>query len=234
METNGKHTEGAQKTHRRHTGDAQKTYRRHTEGAQKAHRRRTGDIQKARKSTHRTHRTHTQGSRTAVKGTSNILTNQLKLLKSGGVQMAKEYKWGCPYGCHRVVEPEGVLPQAAWKIDNSPEIRENETLIDVETLNIDAASFKQILSQCDPDADEATKEQQVAARIMDIVSQRGRCTTRSPGQAGCFWAGSRNSGPRSKAETAPKSATGFAPWCLCRLRPSTSPRSKKCTSTRTR
>lgn len=110
--------------------------------------------------------------------------------------MAKEYKWGCPYGCHRVVEPEGVLPQAAWKIDNSPEIRENETLIDVETLNIDAASFKQILSQCDPDADEATKEQQVAARIMDIVSQRGKMHNPVTGSGGMLLGRIKEFGPK--------------------------------------
>ena len=28
-------------------------------------------------------------------------------------------KKGCPYGTHRVIEPKGVLPQPALKIDNS-------------------------------------------------------------------------------------------------------------------
>ena len=27
-------------------------------------------------------------------------------------------KQGSPYGTHRVLEPLGVLPQGAWKIDN--------------------------------------------------------------------------------------------------------------------
>ena len=65
--------------------------------------------------------------------------------------MTKQCKTGCAYGTHRVVEPGGVLPQAAWKVDNSPEIHDNEILIDVETLNVDAASFKQIVSGCDPE-----------------------------------------------------------------------------------
>lgn len=50
-------------------------------------------------------------------------------------------KKGCPYGTHRVVEPKGVLPQPAEKIDNTMEIYDNEVLIDVQTLNIDSASF---------------------------------------------------------------------------------------------
>lgn len=110
--------------------------------------------------------------------------------------MTKKYQWGCPYGCHRVIEPEGGLPQGAWKIDNSPEIRENETLIDVATLNIDAASFKQILSQCDPDADDATKEEQVASRIMDIVSQRGKMHNPVTGSGGMLLGKIREFGPK--------------------------------------
>ena len=31
-------------------------------------------------------------------------------------------KKGCPYGTHRVIEPKGVLPQPAEKIDNTMEI----------------------------------------------------------------------------------------------------------------
>ncbi|MFO7275106.1 MAG: L-erythro-3,5-diaminohexanoate dehydrogenase, partial [Bacillota bacterium] len=51
---------------------------------------------------------------------------------------------GCPYGSHRVLEPAGVLPQPAWRLNNDPEIYDNEILIDVERLNIDSASFRQI------------------------------------------------------------------------------------------
>ena len=53
-------------------------------------------------------------------------------------------KEGNKFGAHRVIEPKGVLPQPAWKIDNTMEIADNEILIDVDTLNIDAASFTQI------------------------------------------------------------------------------------------
>ena len=57
-------------------------------------------------------------------------------------------KKGNKYGTHRVIEPKGVLPQPANKLDNNmDEIYDNEILIDVQTLNIDSASFTQIQSK---------------------------------------------------------------------------------------
>ena len=53
-------------------------------------------------------------------------------------------KKGNKFGTHRVIEPKGVLPQPAWKIDNTMEIYDNEILINVQRLNIDSASFTQI------------------------------------------------------------------------------------------
>ena len=44
---------------------------------------------------------------------------------------------GCKYGTHRVIEPAGVLPQPALKINNDMNIFDNEILIDVSALNID-------------------------------------------------------------------------------------------------
>ena len=51
---------------------------------------------------------------------------------------------GDKFGRHRVLEPQGSLPQAAIKLDNSLPIFDNEILIDVQTLNIDSASFRQM------------------------------------------------------------------------------------------
>lgn len=77
-------------------------------------------------------------------------------------------KHGSPYGTHRVLEPLGVLPQPAWKIDNTMVICDNEILIDVTALNIDSASFTQIKSACNND------EARIAAHVQDIVAQRGK------------------------------------------------------------
>lgn len=66
-------------------------------------------------------------------------------------------KKGCPYGTHRVISPKGVLPQPADVIDNSMEIYDNEVLIDVQTLNVDSASFTQIENQAEGNIEEIKK-----------------------------------------------------------------------------
>lgn len=66
-------------------------------------------------------------------------------------------KKGSPYGTHRVISPKGVLPQPADVIDNTMEIYDNEVLIDVQTLNVDSASFTQIEKQANGDVEEIKK-----------------------------------------------------------------------------
>lgn len=72
------------------------------------------------------------------------------------------------YGIHRVIEPKGSLPQQAWKIDNSIQIDETELLIDVEVLNIDSASFKQIKEEAEGDSEK------IKEIILRTVNQRGK------------------------------------------------------------
>ena len=75
---------------------------------------------------------------------------------------------GCKYGTHRVIEPAGVMPQAAWKIDNAMGIRDNEILISVQTLNIDAASFAQIKKEAEYD------DVRIGQIMLGIVAKRGK------------------------------------------------------------
>ena len=50
-----------------------------------------------------------------------------------------------PVGLHRVLDPaDGSLPQSARALDPGPELWPDEVRIDVETLNLDAASFRQL------------------------------------------------------------------------------------------
>ncbi|HOO32466.1 MAG TPA: L-erythro-3,5-diaminohexanoate dehydrogenase [Thermotogota bacterium] len=84
-----------------------------------------------------------------------------------------------PFGIHRVIEPEGVLPQPAWKVDNSMNTNyENEIMIDVTHLNIDSASFRQIKEEVGAD------EEKVAARILEIVNERGKMHNPVTGSGG--------------------------------------------------
>ncbi|NMF96247.1 zinc-binding dehydrogenase [Aromatoleum toluolicum] len=87
-------------------------------------------------------------------------------------------KHGSPYGTHRVVEPQGVLPQGAWKIDNAMALCDNEILIDVSALNIDAASFTQIKTEAEGDLGR------IAAVVRDIVGQRGKMHNPVTGSGG--------------------------------------------------
>ena len=78
-------------------------------------------------------------------------------------------KKGSKYGVHRVIEPKGVLPQPANKIDNNmDEIYDNEILIDVQTLNIDSASFTDISARANGDPEQIKKI------MFEIVEKQGK------------------------------------------------------------
>ena len=88
-------------------------------------------------------------------------------------------KKGCKYGTHRVVEPKGVLPQPANKLDNNmDEIYDNEILIDVHTLNIDSASFTQIEEQAKGDHEEIKKI------MFETVAKQGKHRNMVTGSGG--------------------------------------------------
>ena len=70
------------------------------------------------------------------------------------------------YGFHRVVEPKGVIPQAANILINSPYIMDSsEIILNVDTLNLDASSMRKI-HELYPNCMED--------RIMEIVRKRGK------------------------------------------------------------
>ncbi|GAU77830.1 L-erythro-3,5-diaminohexanoate dehydrogenase [Fusibacter sp. 3D3] len=77
-------------------------------------------------------------------------------------------KKGSKFGTHRVIEPKGILPQPAKVISNDMEIYDNEILIDVQTLNIDSASFTQIKEQAGGD------EAKIKEIMLGIVKAFGK------------------------------------------------------------
>jgi L-erythro-3,5-diaminohexanoate dehydrogenase len=88
---------------------------------------------------------------------------------------------GCKYGSHRVLEPAGVLPQPALRVDNDmSKVYENEILVDVIALNIDSASFTQIEQEVGGDPER------IGARILEIVGQRGKMQNPVTGSGGMF------------------------------------------------
>ena len=86
---------------------------------------------------------------------------------------------GDVYGLHRVIEPKGVLPQPAIKVDNDfSTVYDNEILVDVSMLNIDSASYHQIKEEC------GSNSEKMKEKIMEIVSQRGKMQNPVTGSGG--------------------------------------------------
>ena len=80
-------------------------------------------------------------------------------------------------GLHRVIEPKGALPQGAARIDNRLPMQASEMLVEVVALNVDAASFVQ-MEQAGGSA------QAVAARVLEIVAERGKLHNPVTGSGG--------------------------------------------------
>ena len=103
-------------------------------------------------------------------------------------------KKGCPFGTHRVISPKGVLPQPADVIDNTMEIYDNEVLIDVQTLNIDSASFTQIEKQANGDIEEIKKI------MKGIVAKAGKHKNPVTGSGGMLIGKIKEVGPAYKGD----------------------------------
>jgi L-erythro-3,5-diaminohexanoate dehydrogenase len=82
------------------------------------------------------------------------------------------------YGIHRSKEPEGALPQQARVLDAISPLRPSEFAVDVEFLNIDSASYRQLRDEAGGDAGR------MAERIMDIVRVCGKMHNPVTGSGG--------------------------------------------------
>lgn len=83
-----------------------------------------------------------------------------------------------PIGLHRVLSPQESLPQAAAVLDASPELWPDEVRVDVETLNLDAASFRQLSEKHHGDGHAVRSE------VLDIVATRGKMQNPVTGSGG--------------------------------------------------
>ncbi|HKB77359.1 MAG TPA: L-erythro-3,5-diaminohexanoate dehydrogenase [Myxococcales bacterium] len=83
-----------------------------------------------------------------------------------------------PYGLRRVVRPKGALPQQAEVLDPHLPLGPDELSIEVERLNVDAASFRQLAQEAGGDA------QRISARVAAIVSARGKMHNPVTGSGG--------------------------------------------------
>jgi L-erythro-3,5-diaminohexanoate dehydrogenase len=96
-----------------------------------------------------------------------------------------------PLGLHRVIDPPGVLPQAAWRLDASPEIAPDEVRIRVDRLNLDAASYRQLRETYAADPDK------IRAAVLDIIATRGKMQNPVTGSGGMLTGTVEEAGPDS-------------------------------------
>ncbi len=88
---------------------------------------------------------------------------------------------GNKFGTHRVIEPKGVLPQPAVRVDNDMSKEyDNEILCDVITLNVDSASFTQIKDEAQGDVEK------IKSTMFSIVDKFGKHKNPVTGSGGMF------------------------------------------------
>lgn len=112
--------------------------------------------------------------------------------------MAKTRGPGDPYGTHRVVSPQGLLPQAADVVDPSLPLWDNELLLDVATLNIDSASFRQMREAAGGD------RAKVAETVAKTVAARGKQHNPVTGSGGMLLGTVREVGPAYRGKLVAK------------------------------
>src|SRR3954447_9973913 len=104
---------------------------------------------------------------------------------------------GDPTGLHRVLDDAVVLPQAAQRLDARREIWPDEVRGRVETLNLDAASFRQLEEKHDHDGDGVRRE------VLAIVAARGKMHNPVTGSGGMLIGTVEEAGPDSPLGLAP-------------------------------
>ncbi len=107
-----------------------------------------------------------------------------------------------PIGLHRVLEPAGVLPQAARRLDASPEIWPDEVRVAVEVLNLDAASYRQ-LAGAHPRPGGGVDGAAVREEVLGIIAERGKMQNPVTGSGGMLVG--------TVSEVGPESTLGLAP-----------------------
>jgi L-erythro-3,5-diaminohexanoate dehydrogenase len=81
-------------------------------------------------------------------------------------------------GTHRSLDPKGALPQQARRLDVTSPVGPDELAIDVEYLNVDSASWRQIRTSTDGSAGA------MGERVLEIVRERGKMHNPVTGSGG--------------------------------------------------
>jgi L-erythro-3,5-diaminohexanoate dehydrogenase len=101
-----------------------------------------------------------------------------------------------PTGLHRVLEPAGVMPQAAYRLDTRKDLWPDEVRIRVERLNLDAASYRQ-LERKHRAGDGSVDGGAIRAEVLAIIGTRGKMQNPETGSGGMLVGTVEEVGPRS-------------------------------------
>lgn len=116
-------------------------------------------------------------------------------------------------GIHRSIDPPGVLPQAARRLDPSLPIRDNEILVNVERLNVDAASFLEFERLA------VERKLPVEEMILNTVRELGKLQNPVTGSGGMLIGTVREVGPDLRPRGAPRPGTRIATLVSLTLTP---------------
>jgi len=98
-----------------------------------------------------------------------------------------------PFGAERVLQPKGVLPQAAERLDPSLPLYADETLLEVRQLNLDSASFRQLREVAGDDREA------ISRAIFEIIQERGKMQNPVTGSGGMLLGRVVEMGPEAPA-----------------------------------
>ena len=96
-----------------------------------------------------------------------------------------------PVGLHRVLDSADVLPQAATRLDADPALWPDEVRVRVQTLNLDAASYRQLSTK------HAADGAAVRAEVLAIIASRGKMQNPVTGSGGMLIGTVAEVGPAS-------------------------------------
>ncbi|WP_134773335.1 zinc-binding alcohol dehydrogenase family protein [Ornithinimicrobium flavum] len=104
-----------------------------------------------------------------------------------------------PFGIHRVLEPRGdavTLPQTALRLDPSPDLAPDEVRVDVEVLNLDAASYRQLRDKHTGPTGHVHGHS-VRSEVLEIIEDRGKMQNPVTGSGGMLIGTVAEVGPES-------------------------------------
>jgi NADPH:quinone reductase-like Zn-dependent oxidoreductase len=103
-------------------------------------------------------------------------------------------------GESRVLDPVGVLPQAAFHLDTTSALRKGEVRVRVTLLNLDAASFHQLSEKHAGDGDAIRRE------VLSIIEEHGKMHNPVTGSGGTLLGVVEELGPGVRTSLSPGTA----------------------------